>query len=293
MQLTAWLTGVMLFLVMHTALADSSLIEGSYIVTFKVPVGTEKPLIDPPDYSLKDQPGFVPTPMGYLDPLKASVIEQALGLHGKVTAIFESINAVHILMDATEAKRISLHPRVKIVEQDRKGTVALLGSGQDNSPAPENPSYRDGLLRIPRVDTPEQVGKYLDATFTLSSDGTWELNSFRELGSQSASLAPVTTVQLITVDVLPKQVFLRLSGEFNSGCGKVGQVNYRLENNAFNITLHDGFDYPKGEGCSMVIVPFQKTIALPVFGLKAGSYAYTVNGKHTGSFTLTVDNNLP
>lgn len=157
----------------------------------------------------------------------------------------------------------------------------------------DNPIYQNNVLTIPHIDTPEQVGKYLDITLTPTKEGTWKLNTYREAGSNRSYFAPVTKAELITIDVQPKQVFLRLSGEFGSGCGEVGQVIYRLENNVFNIAVNDGFDYPIDIFCADWIRPFQKDIALPVFGLKAGTYTYNVNGKLTGSFTLDVDNNLP
>ncbi len=47
------------------------------------------------------------------------------------------------------------------------------------------------------------------------------------------------------------------------------------------------------QACTTALVPFEKIIPLPVYGLSAGNYEYTVNKKVTGSFELKSDNNLP
>jgi hypothetical protein len=154
-----------------------------------------------------------------------------------------------------------------------------------------NPSYQNGTLSIPAVDTPDQVGKYLDVKFTANQDGSWTLNSFKETGVHSA-LAPVDSVGITTVTASPIQVFLTINGQFTSGCGKIGQINTRLDKNTFNVTVHDGFDFYSTALCAAVMVPFEKVIALPVFELKAGTYDFYVNGKRFGDFTLDTDNNL-
>ena len=40
------------------------------------------------------------------------------------------------------------------------------------------------------------------------------------------------------------------------------------------------------------IFPFRKTIPLPVYGLRAGTYSYSINGGNNGTFNLAVDNEL-
>lgn len=159
---------------------------------------------------------------------------------------------------------------------------------------PAVPLYRDGKLIIPRIDTPEQIGRYFDATFSETNSGAWHLDTYKQAGVNN-SLAPVASVELVSVDSLPKQIFLRVQGQFSNGCGSVGQIYTRLENNTFKVIVNDAFDPTTAPfvSCIAALQPFEKSIALPVFGLKAGAYRYQVNGKLSGEFTLAADNTLP
>jgi hypothetical protein len=60
-------------------------------------------------------------------------------------------------------------------------TLIVLLLTQGNVLARNNPTYKNGILTIPAVDTPEQVGQYLDITMTPTKDGTWKLNTYRVL----------------------------------------------------------------------------------------------------------------
>ena len=100
-------------------------------------------------------------------------------------------------------------------------------------------------------------------------------------------------VALITTSTLPKQVYLHLEGSMDCN-GVLGKVVQRVDNGLFNIIL--SLEVINSHGDSFCIFPnwtYQKTIELPVLGLKAGTYTYTFNGTNKGSFTLDVDNNLP
>jgi hypothetical protein len=103
----------------------SLLIEGSYIVTFNAPVGAERPFIEAADLNKKNAKGFVEVPFGEHSTSQSKQdIEKQLGLNGKVNRIYETINAVHVLMDAKEAYRLSLDKRVKSVDQDGTASVS-------------------------------------------------------------------------------------------------------------------------------------------------------------------------
>jgi hypothetical protein len=154
----------------------------------------------------------------------------------------------------------------------------------------DNPSYQNGILTIPRVDTPEQVGKYLDITMTPTNEGTWKLDSYKESGTEASRLADIRQVELLSTDTQPKQVFLQVS--ITQDCfNNFGQIDSRLDNkNEFNITVHDPINHATQQGCFYIKWYYKRTIALPVFGLKAGTYTYNINNKWKGSFTLDVDN---
>ncbi len=153
------------------------------------------------------------------------------------------------------------------------------------------PVYSNGLLTIPSVNTASQVGQYQDVSFKFT-EGLWQLLSVRTIGASGLGLAPINRVDVISTGIFPTQVFLRVSGAFGDGCPKVGQINQRLENNRFDITVTQFITYPPVGPCTAAIVPFAKTIPLPVYALRAGTYTYNVNGI-TGAFPLAADNLLP
>lgn len=99
------------------------------------------------------------------------------------------------------------------------------------------------------------------------------------------------SVEVIQQGTVPVQIFLKVLGYFPSGCGKSGQTNQRVEGDRFVITMHTA-PIPPGTICFQATVPFEKIIPLDVYGLAVGTYEYSVNGEHSGSFTLTQDNHL-
>jgi hypothetical protein len=173
-------------------------------------------------------------------------------------------------------------------------TIIMLPFTQRSVHALDNPTYQNGVLTIPTVDTPEQVGLYKDIKMTRTEDATWRLDFYNGISNtDKESILQINKVDLIITDILPKQVFLHLEGR--AGCDSVllGKVSYRINNGVFELSLGVDYAYYKYLGCRFGSWTYQKTIALPVLGLKAGTYAYNLNGAHKGSFTLDVDNNLP
>lgn len=163
-----------------------------------------------------------------------------------------------------------------------------------NTPATDYPTYRDGTLTIPRVDTDTQTGNFQKVELQLdSATNTWKLVNFVETKVSPRPATYGEEVEVIVTDSSPVQVFLKISGEFANGCAFFQQINQILKNNKFEITLHVGPNPPPSDLiCTMALVPYEKIIPLEVYGLPAGDYEYSVNGEHTGSFTLTTDNTL-
>ena len=156
----------------------------------------------------------------------------------------------------------------------------------------EFPSYKDGKLTIPRVDTDGQASNFQDAAFQFdSAAGAWKLLDFKETTITPGQGIVPDTVEVIVTSSTPIQVFLKVSGQFSSGCEQFGQINQRLKDNKFEITLHLA-SIPANTACATVLVPYEKIIPLQVYGLSAGTYEYSVNGEHTGTFTLTKENTL-
>ncbi|MHB9119549.1 MAG: hypothetical protein ACYC2R_14955 [Burkholderiales bacterium] len=162
----------------------------------------------------------------------------------------------------------------------------------------DSPVYSNGLLTIPSINTADQVGKYQDVTFKFTEQGLWQLVSLKAIGTVIGTsvlgLPHIETVDVVKTDTFPTQVFLRVSGGF-SPCNNstLGQINQRLGNNQFDIsiTVNSVVSVPP-TACLPYIATFVKTVALPVYGLRAGIYSYDVNGTK-GTFELAADNLLP
>ena len=156
----------------------------------------------------------------------------------------------------------------------------------------DTPTFQDGLLTIPTTNTPSQVGQYQDITFGFTAQSGWKLLDFKEIGTQGLGLeAMIEGVELVKTDAIPVQVLLRVTGYFSNGCPNIGQINHRLEDNQFEIAITSNGP-TELVACTAAIVPFRKTIPLPVYGLSSGVYAYRINGGNNGTFELIVDNEL-
>jgi hypothetical protein len=175
-------------------------------------------------------------------------------------------------------------------------SVGLLSMGSAfaaNPRADSYPTYQDGILTIPRVDTPDQVGNYLDATFRHIDQNLWELQGYKTANDYPLEKAPIEQVELVVTDSFPVQVFLNIQGAFTSGCGDLKPITQRLIGNRFEVTVQAEFPdgSPDTYACTAEIRPFEKNTPLSVYDLKAGEYEYSVNGgDYTGTFTLTQDN---
>jgi hypothetical protein len=156
------------------------------------------------------------------------------------------------------------------------------------------PLYRDGTLTIPRVDTDAQAGNFQDTTFQFDSvTNTWRLLDYKETALVPGQRLIPDAVEVIVTDSSPTQVFLKVSGSSgpNPPCSEFGQINQRLDASRFEVTIHVVAG-PSDIVCAAVAVPYEKIIPLEVYGLPASTYEYSVNGEHTGTFSLTKDNTL-
>ncbi len=155
------------------------------------------------------------------------------------------------------------------------------------------PIYQNGELIIPRVDTPEQAGNFMDVIFQFDEQtNTWNLNDF--LTDTAIDESQIDQIEVTITNSFPVQVFLKVKGEFPDGCSELGKTNQRLEDNKFEIILHNTFfaNNPSNTFCGFGAVPFDVLIPLSVYGLSAGAYEYSVNGGDIGTFTLAEPNNL-
>ncbi len=164
--------------------------------------------------------------------------------------------------------------------------------------AADYPVYSDdGVLTLPRVDIPEQVGKYQEVTFRLTPQGVFELSGIQVLGTQKLGSVPwVNTVEVIKTATFPVSVYLRASG-WTSGCSYSGpgRIHQRLEGTRFDVGLSVSHTdaYANFEiFCTLEMRDFKMTVPLEVYGLSAGTYSYNVHGI-TGTFSLESDNKFP
>ncbi|UJP05434.1 MAG: hypothetical protein LZF61_00165 [Nitrosomonas sp.] len=159
----------------------------------------------------------------------------------------------------------------------------------------EAPSYREGTLTLPRVDTDEQSGLYQNAIFQFDpTTNAWHLQAFETTPAIDIFLVDEDGVEVIMTDTLPVQVFLKIAVSFSDACFELGTVNQRLIANHFEIVVHVASTIPRdgSVACAAVLTKFEKIVPLQVYDLSAGNYEYQVNGEKTGTFVLTKDNRL-
>lgn len=153
--------------------------------------------------------------------------------------------------------------------------------------------YENGVLTIPRIDTPEKAGFYQNVSFRYTENGTWELQKFHTAGQHPVNFAVIESVELVKTDSFPIQAFLKVKTGI-SGCDALGQVSLRQIDNRFEVDLYvQGPDLEPGTfSCIALFTAVEKIIPLPIYALAAGTYEYVVNDGKVGSFELTQENIL-
>ncbi|WP_295628596.1 hypothetical protein [uncultured Nitrosomonas sp.] len=150
------------------------------------------------------------------------------------------------------------------------------------------PSYENGILTIPRVDTPDQIGNYQDAVLKLDPQlNAWVLQQVDPAQFNSSNPRIKSVDVFVINDSFPTQVFLQVTGDFT--CGEFGQINTGRKENSFDIQVSVN-PIPQGQLCTADITEFVRVIQLDVYRLSAGDYQYNINGGNSGTFTLTKDN---
>ncbi len=150
------------------------------------------------------------------------------------------------------------------------------------------PSYKNGVLTIPRVDTSYQIGDYQDARFTYDPQlNAWILRDVNPAKFNSANPRIKSVNVSVIDDSFPTQVFLQVVGDFT--CGELGQINTGREGNLFEVQI-SVIPTPPGQLCTQNITEFVRVIQLDVYRLDAGDYQYSINGGNSGTFSLTESN---
>ncbi len=154
-----------------------------------------------------------------------------------------------------------------------------------------NPTFQNGILLLPSVDSLKRGGQYQNVKFKLTEQGEWQLLDF----VITKELQYLDQVEVIKTDSFPIQVFLKVTGHFSNGCQKMGQISYRLLEQRFDIWMYSTYadeEFSTSEyTCTAALSPlFTYIIPLPVYTLEKGEYKYSVNGRYTGTFNLAKNN---
>jgi uncharacterized protein (DUF2141 family) len=152
--------------------------------------------------------------------------------------------------------------------------------------ASERPYFEGNILTIPSIDLNGEAAVYQDVTFEYTKSNNWTLLNF----NRGKKIQEITHVRLIQTNNFPIQAFLKISGVFNNGCQQMGQVATQVIDNRIETSVFYDNKSINNRFCTMVMTPFNKTIPLPIYGLKAGTYNYSINHNFTGAFTLAKDN---
>ena len=99
--------------------------------------------------------------------------------------------------------------------------------------------------------------------------------------------AVVENIEILTLESFPVQIHVIAKGYLPDGCTEIGDITKVRDGNTFTVTVET--IRPADMMCTQAIVPYEKSIPLDVYGLKAGTYSVVVNSV-SGSFELSMDN---
>ncbi|MBN1978594.1 MAG: hypothetical protein JW918_14445 [Anaerolineae bacterium] len=133
-----------------------------------------------------------------------------------------------------------------------------------------------GCMATPTaVDSPTAYAPATQAPTEPSGDGVVK------------GVASVETIDILILESFPVQINVVARGNLPDGCTTIDDVIQERDGNTFRVTITTV--RPVGMVCTEALVPFEKVIALEVYGLPAGVYTVDVNGVR-GTFELAVDN---
>ncbi len=155
-------------------------------------------------------------------------------------------------------------------------------------------SHHDNMyfLRLPLIDDYSGIpGVYQDVWIDYTpATQSWRLMSYYK--ATPIEEAAIETVNVIVTDEMPAQVFIEVTGHLV--CSAISkEVGIKQLGDIFTVYLF----HNRGREFALCIgnappSPFRKVVPLDAYGLSAGTYSYTLNGKFGGSFTLAADNVL-
>jgi len=110
-------------------------------------------------------------------------------------------------------------------------------------------------------------------------------------GDESAG-AQVDEADLVILESFPVQVEVLIRGDLPDGCTEIEQLEQRFDADESTFYVDVVTVRSADDVCTQALVPFEKRVALDVYGLRAGIYTVRVNGVRE-TFALDVDNVPP
>lgn len=242
-------------------------IEGIYSADLSLK--SSEPLLFSVD-SIEPQKPFTTQPQAYLDQID--------------TQILESFPIqVQVLVKGHLPNPCQAIDQIQVVRQDNTFNITI--TTVTNSP--------------PDIDCPDMLVPFeevipLDVTGLKAGIYTVNVNNisdtFELIGDNIPFKALIQKVDTQVLESFPVQVNVNIKGHLSNGCQQIDQINITpTKNNIFMVTVTTTPPPPPEIDCTMALIPFEKTIALDVNGLKAGVYTVEVNGIRN-QFELAVDN---
>lgn len=172
--------------------------------------------------------------------------------------------------------------------------ASILTLSTANTLASDQPTYdtNTGTLTLPSTTAQGQPGRFQDVVLEPNGDGTWRIGELYD-----GVLLPerdVQQVSTISTTGLPRQLFIKVVGEFSNGCPEIGRIEQQRVGNALQVYIYyKGNIWLRNPGevaCTAALVPFELTIPVDIYGLEAGEYTVELNNHEIRKFVLEQDN---
>jgi inhibitor of cysteine peptidase len=102
-------------------------------------------------------------------------------------------------------------------------------------------------------------------------------------------LVRIEGIDVAVLKSFPVQIHAVLRGHLSDPCVEAGEALVSRDGNTFTVTIPA--ERPPGRMCAQVLVPFERSVPLPVRDLPKGEYRIEAHGA-SATFTLDRDNSF-